>query len=105
MSPTADSDLAQLESEVILGTVAANLLPESEKVLPSQEAGKMIEEMKEDDLGMKRWDRLGWVITLVGAIIWFEVEVARAAILGGWMGILFPVSIECYWLVGVAKDW
>ncbi|ORY32179.1 ABC transporter type 1, transmembrane domain-containing protein [Naematelia encephala] len=97
ISPTAKSNLAQLEADVILGAIAANLLPPKvdvttdEKAVPPDEAVELIEDYKSIPAKIAFWNRLrGW-LALGGGLVWFGVELARCIVQGGWWGIAFPI--------------
>lgn len=98
VSPTSDSDLAKLESDVILSAVAGNLLPPHkkddglDKPLPSKEVGKVVEDYKEEAVDVRRWERVGWIVRIVGGVVYLGIEVARAVVDREWKGVAFPVD-------------
>jgi hypothetical protein len=100
VSPVTDANLAHLESDVIISSIAANLLPPHldkktpEKAVPPKEAGAVIEEFKAKPAGEKRWERVRRAVLLVGSGVWFSLEVARAATYGGWKSVAFPVRLS-----------
>lgn len=99
LSPQSDSDLAKLESDVILSSVAASLLPaekgsKEEKYLPAEQSEKIVEDFKQLPRNIKRWNQVTWVVKLVGAVIWAALEIAKAARWdGSWKGVVYPVSL------------
>lgn len=100
VSPTSDSDLAKLESDVILSALASSILPRSdekkgdEKGLSSDEAEDVIEDFKKyDDVANERWEKVGWVVGIVGGIAFFGISIARAIIERDWRTAFFPVCL------------
>ncbi len=97
ISGVGDSDLANLESDVILSSLASSLLPphaeDRETPLPAKGAGKIVEDFKEDELEIKRWERMGWWVRLIGGVALLGVEVVRAVVEKEWKNVPFPVSI------------
>ncbi|WVO14579.1 hypothetical protein L204_102214 [Cryptococcus depauperatus] len=103
ISPSNKSDFAVLESKVIFESLAANLIPpssvtDSSKIteqLADGEAEKIIHEwIKEEKRPVERWRSVRWWVGLVGAVVWFEVELARAVGQGSWKDIVFPAWIS-----------
>ena len=98
VSPVTDANLAHLESDVIISSIAANLLPPHldksapEKALPSKEAAAVIEEFKETPESEKRWKAARRAVLIAGAGAWFGLEVAKASSYDEWRGVAFPVS-------------
>lgn len=100
VSPTSDSDLAKLESDVILSALASSILPRkqsekggAEKGLSSEEAEDVIEDFKRyDNVGSERWERVGWVVSWVGGLAFFAISLARAIVEHDWRTAIFPVS-------------
>ncbi|WVR09322.1 hypothetical protein IAU60_006387 [Kwoniella sp. DSM 27419] len=99
VSPTASSDLARLEADVILDSIASNLLPpkksDGAKVqldgrLAKGEAARVITEFKRWPRSALRWRRAKFWVGFLGALAWFELEVVRAVKLGSWTGVVFP---------------
>lgn len=91
------TDLAKLESDVILSSVAANLLPpdldpRTPGTVPPQEAGKVIEDFKQVPASLRRWARVRRGVVIVGALAWFGVSLARAIVQKQWKGLAYPVS-------------
>lgn len=98
VSPTADSDLAKLESDVILSALASTILPRpvekgADRGLASDEAEDVIEDFKRyDDVASERWERIGWIVSIAGGIAFFGISVARAIVEKDWRVAIFPVS-------------
>ena len=99
VSPISDSDLAKLESDVILSALASSILPRTEekisveKGLNSDEAEEVIDDFKKyDDFANERWERVGWVVSIIGGLAFFGVSVARAVVEKDWRTAIFPVS-------------
>lgn len=98
LSPQSDSDLAKLESDVILSSVAASLLPtengsKEEKYIPAEQSEKIVEDFKQLPRNIRRWNQVTWVVKVVGALIWAALEIAKAARGdGSWKGVVYPVS-------------
>ena len=90
------SDLSKLESDVIISSVASNLLPahldqSPEQPVPPNQAGRVIEDFKALPLTVKRWERVRRGVLLVGAAVWVGVSVARCVFSGHWKGLAYPV--------------
>ena len=105
VSPTADSDLSKLESDVILSALASSILPRSEssqergadKGLSSDEAEDVIEDFKRyDNVASERWERVGWVVGIAGGLLLLGVSIARAIVERDWRVVPFPVSCSSY---------
>jgi hypothetical protein len=103
VSPTSDSDLSKLESDVILSALASSILPrhqgekekgaEADKGISSDEAEDIIEDFKRyDNVAIERWEKVGWLVSIVGGIALLGVSIARAYIELEWRGLPFPVS-------------
>jgi len=101
VSPTADSDLSKLESDVILSALASSILPRSEasqekgadKGLSSDEAEDVIEDFKRyDNVASERWEKVGWVVGIAGGLLLLGVSIARAVVERDWRVVPFPVS-------------
>ena len=98
ISPSADSDLAKLEANVIISSIATSLLPpslrksEPEKSLPVQDALKVIEDFKVESLSSKRWQTIRYWIRIGGGAVWFLLEGARAVESKRWQPVVYPVS-------------
>lgn len=101
VSPTADSDLAKLESDVILSALASSILPRSEgtkvdineKGLSSDEAEEIIDDFKKyDDFANERWERVSWVVGIVGGLAFLGISIARAVVEKDWRIAILPVS-------------
>ncbi|KIR99113.1 ATP-binding cassette transporter [Cryptococcus deuterogattii 2001/935-1] len=99
VSSSYPSDLANLESSVILDSIATNLLPpwfastpsKPAERLPEGEAERVIVDfVKQKRRDVTRWQDLRFWIGLLGAVTWFEVELARAVMQGSWKDIIFP---------------
>ena len=99
ISPAVDLNLAKLESDVILSSLAANLLPPHlettvpEQPVHSSEAGRIIDDYKEKPLEVKRWTRVRRGVLVGGSAVWLGAEIGRAVLQGGLKGIAFPVSL------------
>ena len=92
ISPTGDSDMSKLEADVLLSSVASNLLEKPAK-LSSGEDVRLIDEFRRDvPRGVQRWKRVRWWVRLIGGVAWYTVELARGVNEGSWKGIVFPVS-------------
>ena len=93
----ADADLAKLESDVILSSLAANLLPphldseRPEQPVPPDEAGKVVEDFKELPLEIQRWVKVRSMVRLIGGVTWLGVEITTASKEGNWKNVAFPV--------------
>ena len=98
MSPAADSNLAKLEADTILSSLAASLLPPHldssvpEQPVHTSEAGRIIDDFKERPLDVKRWTRVRKGVLVGGSAVWLGVELGRAVLEGDWKGVVFPVS-------------
>ena len=93
ISVLGDSDLAKLEADVLLSSVAANLLPESDGLQEKLSALEVIGEFVKDvPRSLRRWQRLGWWMRLLGGVGWYTVAVALAVVEGQWKGVIFPVG-------------
>jgi hypothetical protein len=100
VSPTSDSDLSKLESDVILSALASSILPRpstsekgADKGLRSDEAEDVIEDFKKyDNVSLERWERVGWLVGIIGGFVLLGVSVARAIIEKDWRVVPFPVS-------------
>nr|XP_018261799.1 ATP-binding cassette transporter [Kwoniella dejecticola CBS 10117]OBR83957.1 ATP-binding cassette transporter [Kwoniella dejecticola CBS 10117] len=95
ISPSAASDLAKLESNVILDAVASNLrIPtkgQGKEKLADGEAEQVVKEWKKKSKRAEsKWRRLRFWVGIVGALAWFELEVARVVIEGSWRDVVFP---------------
>lgn len=98
ISPAVDLNLAKLESDVILSSLAANLLPPHvdsgvpEEAVHTSEAGRIIDDYKERPLDVKRWTRVRQGVLVGGSAVWLGVEIGRAILEGGWKSVAFSVS-------------
>jgi hypothetical protein len=98
ISPAADSNLAKLEADTILSSLAASLLPAHlDSTIPEQpvhtsEAGRIIDDFKERPLDVKRWTMVRRGVLVGGSAAWLGVEISRAVLQKNWKGIAFPVS-------------
>ena len=100
VSPTSDSDLSKLESDVILSALASSILPRpstsekgADKGLSSDDAEDIIEDFKKYDyVSSERWERVGWLVGIIGGIVFLGVSVARAIMEQDWRVVPFPVS-------------
>ncbi|OCF40975.1 ATP-binding cassette transporter [Kwoniella heveanensis CBS 569] len=98
ISPSAKTDLAKLESNVILDSLARNLLPAKttqdaglgKERLADGEAEDVISDFKRWPASTKKWRRIKFWVGMIGALIWFEVEIAGAVKSGSWKGVIFP---------------
>ena len=81
-----DSDLSKLESDVIVSAVASNLLPDDK--VPPREVEKVIEDFKEEGKDMRRWERVGRSVRVVGAVIFLGAQIAASRRL---KEVAFPV--------------
>ncbi|ODN87389.1 ATP-binding cassette transporter [Cryptococcus wingfieldii CBS 7118] len=105
VSPTNPSDLAKLESTVIFEALATNLLPTT----PTSSTNKPTEKLAEGESeaiiedflsgaskrrDVSRWQGARFWVGLIGAVVWFEVELARAIVQGSWASIVFPAYIS-----------
>ncbi|OWZ29769.1 ATP-binding cassette transporter [Cryptococcus neoformans AD2-60a] len=103
VSSSYPSDLANLESSVILDSLATNLLPpwsasthsKPAEKLPEGEAERVIMDfVKHKRRDVSRWQDLRFWIGLSGAVTWFEVELARAVVQGSWKDVIFPAWLS-----------
>ncbi|WVQ80023.1 hypothetical protein IAT38_002124 [Cryptococcus sp. DSM 104549] len=108
ISPSNTSDLARLESEVILDSVASNLLSGDPNASPTKpgsrladgEAAEVIKEWtSEEREEVRRWWRTKFWVGLIGALVWFEVELARAVMTGSWKDVIFPAWLTVISLI------
>ncbi|ORX38217.1 ABC transporter type 1, transmembrane domain-containing protein [Kockovaella imperatae] len=96
ISPTADSDLAQLESEVIVSSVAVSLLPapkgkkELPKPLSPEDALNVIRDFKRESRESRRWQAIRYWIRVIGGFVWVGLEVARYVQSREWRDLVFP---------------
>jgi len=60
--------------------------------LPSKEVGKVVEDYKEEAVDVRRWERVGWIVRIVGGVVYLGIEVARAVVDREWKGVAFPVD-------------
>nr|XP_019045027.1 ATP-binding cassette transporter [Kwoniella bestiolae CBS 10118]OCF23957.1 ATP-binding cassette transporter [Kwoniella bestiolae CBS 10118] len=105
ISPSASSDLAKLESNVILDAVASNLKPSSKSSarkgrLSDGEAEQIVNDWKDGSRKSEsKWRRLRFWVGLIGALAWFELEIARGAIEGSWKDAILPAWLALIALV------
>jgi len=102
VSPTSDSDLSKLESDVILSALASSILPRpstsasekgADKGISADEAEDIIEDFKKyDNVSSERWEKVGWVVGIVGGLALLGVSVTRAIMEQDWRVVPFPVS-------------
>ncbi|WVQ79432.1 hypothetical protein IAT38_001530 [Cryptococcus sp. DSM 104549] len=101
-SASHPSSLSALESTVILESTASNLLPAQApfsstnvgEKLASGEAQEIIREFVESkQAGVEMWERIWFWTSLVGGLIWFEVELARGVVHGEWKNVVFPAFL------------
>ncbi|WWC71269.1 uncharacterized protein I206_105222 [Kwoniella pini CBS 10737] len=95
ISPSASSDLAKLESNVILDAVASNLQtsskPSETGKLSDGEAEQLVKDWKRNSKRAElKWRRLRFWVGIIGALAWFELEIARGVIEGSWRDAVFP---------------
>ncbi|WWD19355.1 hypothetical protein CI109_103814 [Kwoniella shandongensis] len=99
ISPSEPSDLAKLESDVIVDAVASNLLPpqpatSTAKVgekLADGEAEEVIVTWKKDQGGaVKKWRHVKLWVGLLGGLAWLGLEIAKAVKEGSWKDVIFP---------------
>lgn len=97
VSPSSDQDLAKLEADTILSSLASNVLPAHtgltpEKSIPTSDAERVIDDFtRADVVRMKRWDQIGRAVAVFGGISYLGMEIARATVHGQWLGVVFPV--------------
>jgi hypothetical protein len=103
VSPTADSDLAKLEADVILGALASSILPREDhfekgesgpdRGIRGEEAEDVIEDFKRyDNVSSERWEKVGWLVGIVGGVVFLGISIARAIVERDWRVVPFPVS-------------
>ncbi|WRT68702.1 uncharacterized protein IL334_005682 [Kwoniella shivajii] len=103
ISPSTTSDLTKFEADVILDAVALNLLPPiqgepAKGRLAKGEAENVITEWKEDaQKSETKWRRWRFWVAFLGALAWFELEIAKGVVEGDWKGVVFPA-----WLALIA---
>ncbi|ODO06989.1 hypothetical protein I350_04354 [Cryptococcus amylolentus CBS 6273] len=98
-STTMSPEFSTLESTVILDSLASNLLPPYPASDPSSTEEPLDEKNAEDlvrDWRSRRtrsedfWQNVRFWVGIVGGILWFEVEIAKAARQGTWLELIFP---------------
>ncbi|WWC90401.1 uncharacterized protein L201_005336 [Kwoniella dendrophila CBS 6074] len=105
ISPSASSDLAKLESDVILDSVASNLIrskgKDSEKErLDDGEAEQVVKDWKYNAKTTEsKWRTIRFWVGLIGALAWFELEIARGVIEGTWKDAIFPAWLSLIALI------
>ncbi|KAK6910984.1 hypothetical protein I203_105019 [Kwoniella mangroviensis CBS 8507] len=103
ISPSATSDLAKLESNVILDAVASNLVSSSKDAakkgrLSDGEAEQVVIDWKSASQKREsKWRKFRFWVGLIGALAWFELDIARGVIEGSWRDAVFPA-----WLALIA---
>ncbi|KAK8854514.1 hypothetical protein IAR55_003253 [Kwoniella newhampshirensis] len=99
ISPSEPSDLAKLESDVILDALASNLLPpqpakSTAKVgekLADGEAEDVIDSWKKDQTAdLKKWTRVKLWVGLIGVLPWLMLEIIRGMREGSWKDVILP---------------
>ncbi|WVQ75171.1 hypothetical protein IAR50_004781 [Cryptococcus sp. DSM 104548] len=96
---TMSPEFSSLESAVILDSLATNLLPPHLASNPSTTEEPLDERSAEDfirDWRSRRtrieefWMDVRFWVGVVGGIVWFEIEIAKAAKEGAWLELIFP---------------
>lgn len=100
VSPSGDSNLAKLESAVLISALASNLLPESKERLSTSAAEKIVQEF--GDAGApsargvaartRRLETLGRVLTALGGLAYMGVGIGGAIATRRYKDLAFPVS-------------
>ena len=98
-SLSGEADLAELESTVILSSVASNLLPGSSnekstgESLPEKESEEVIGQFLARPSKQVKWfSRIKWLAGVIGALAWSAVVLAACIHRGSWKRIALPVS-------------
>ena len=108
VSPSRDTDLARLEADVIISSLASSLLPaplgKSAKpdVLLEKESVEVIQDFMVKPKWNNRLEKWRWITRVLGGALWLGVEVASATTTDrrDWRGVVYPV---CHIPLALAK--
>jgi hypothetical protein len=69
----------------------------TEKGIGGEEAEEVIEDFKRyDGVATERWEKVGWLVGIVGGLVFLGVSIARAIVEKEWRVLPFPVGLITY---------